>query len=197
MQEGGFTKTKKWIAGIVGLGVLWASIVFSKNGFQFETQMAYTWIGWMLSFAACSAQFMVTSDFRKINWSILALGVVSYVYSIYTNIQGFHSLRPSSPQYDIVNVLGSIFMDVYPEVAIAWALGESKLGDLLGNVLQSMNNPQQLTNRGNGTQQTQSYPKPNVAQNLPRKNNNYPTQHQMRVEEPEIPEFLMRRMKGK
>ena len=182
-NDGKFTQSKKWVAGIVGLGVLYGSMVFSKNGFEFETQLGYAWLGWLLAFAATSAQFMMTSDFRKINWSILLLGVVSYVYSIYTNIQGFHALRSDYGQYDIVNILGSVFMDVYPEVAIAWALGESKLGDLVGNLIQSTQNPQQLTNQGNNSTQRIPMASPQRFQTRPNQQPpTYPT--------PDIPEFL-------
>lgn len=157
-MDGNFTIVKRWVAGLVGIGVLWGSIVFSRNGFQFETNSEYGWIGWLLAVATSAAQFMMTSDFRKINWSILLLGTAAYSYSIYTNIQGFHSLRTELPPYDVINVLGSIFMDVYPEVAIAWALNESRLGDLVGNIIQSTQNPSQLTSRGGNIPQSQTKP---------------------------------------
>jgi hypothetical protein len=144
-NDGAFTKVKKWITGGVGVGVLYASLVFSKNGFQFQTTEDLAWVGWLLAIAATSAQFMMTSDFRKINWSILVLGVASYIYSIHTNIQGFYALRPHVEMYDVLNISGSVFMDIFPEVAISWALGESKLGDLFGNIIKSAQNPEQLT----------------------------------------------------
>jgi hypothetical protein len=187
MADGNFTRTKKWIAGVVGVGVLYGSLIFSKNGFQFEVSDEYAWLGWLLASAATSAQFMMTSDFRKINWSILTLGIAAYIYSIYTNIIGFHSLREGQDVYDLINVLGAVFMDVYPEVAIAWALGESKLGDLVGNLIQSAQTPKQLTNRGNGNDTGQSRAFPQSAQKSHRPDNG----------NGDIPEFLRQHMKGK
>jgi len=137
---------------MIAIGVLWASIVFSKNGFNFDTNSQYIWIGWLLAFAATSAEFMLASDFRKINWSILALGVAAYVYSIWTNIQGFQALRGLHTT-DLFSISASIFMDVYPEVAISWALGESKLGDVLGNLVKTLQNPELVTAQNvNGNQ---------------------------------------------
>jgi hypothetical protein len=151
-NDGKFTRIKKVIALVIALGVLWASIVFSKNGFNFDTNSQYVWIGWLLAFAATSAEFMLASDFRKINWSILMLGVVAYVYSIWTNIQGFQALRGMHTT-DLFSISASIFMDVYPEVAISWALGESKLGDVLGNLVKTLQNPEQVTAQNGTTQQ--------------------------------------------
>ena len=145
MDDGKFTKVKKFLAFVFGCAVLWASIIFSKNGFEFKTTVEYGWIGWTLAFAATVSQFMMNSSFKKINWTILVLGIVSYVYSIYTNMLGFHSLRETESIWNVLNVCGSFFMDVFPEVAIAWSLDESKVGDLFGNLLKSSQNPELLS----------------------------------------------------
>jgi hypothetical protein len=147
---GKFLRVKKVLALVTAVGVLWASIVFSKNGFNFETNSDYIWIGWLLAFAATSAEFMLASDFRKLNWSIIALGLAAYTYSIWSNVMGFQDLRGKDTT-DIFSISASIFMDVYPEVTIAWALGESKLGDVLGNLWRSVNSPEIVTGQdGNG-----------------------------------------------
>lgn len=152
---GKFLKIKRLLALITAVGVLWASIVFSKNGFNFETNSDYIWIGWLLAVAATSAEFMLASDFRKLNWSIVALGLAAYTYSIWSNIMGFQDLRGKDTT-DVFSVSASIFMDVYPEVTIAWALGESKLGDVLGNLWRSVNSPEIVTGQdGNGHTQQQ------------------------------------------
>jgi hypothetical protein len=145
MDDGKFTKVKKFLAFVTGVGVLWASIIFSKNGFNFNTSSDYIWVGWVLAFAATTTQLIMNSSFKKINWTILLLGLGSYIYSIYTNMLGFHSLRATESIWDILNVCGSFFMDVFPEVAISWALDESKVGDLIGNLLKSAQTPEMLT----------------------------------------------------
>ena len=145
MDDGKFTKVKKFLAFVTGIGVLWASIIFSKNGFNFNTASGYIWVGWVLAFAATTTQLIMNSSFKKINWTILLLGLGSYIYSIYTNMLGFHSLRATESIWDILNVCGSFFMDVFPEVAISWALDESKVGDLIGNLLKSAQTPEMLS----------------------------------------------------
>lgn len=145
MDDGKFTKVKKFLAFVTGVGVLWASIIFSKNGFNFNTASEYVWVGWMLAFAATTTQLIMNSSFKKINWTILILGLGSYIYSIYTNMLGFHSLRATDSIWDVLNICGSFFMDVFPEVAISWALDESKVGDLIGNLLKSAQTPEMLT----------------------------------------------------
>lgn len=181
MDDGKFTKVKKFLAFTFGIAVLWASIVFSKNGFEFKTTSEYAWIGWVLAFAATVSQFMMNSSFKKINWTILVLGLVSYAYSIYTNMLGFHSLRETESIWNILNVCGSFFMDVFPEVSIAWSLDESKVGDLFGNLLKSSQNPELLSktqeverkfSSGFSGQQNQFQPqKQNIPLNIPRQNN--------------------------
>jgi hypothetical protein len=152
---GKFLRIKKFLALVTAVGVLYASIVFSKNGFNFETNSNYIWIGWLLAFAATSAEFMLASDFRKLNWSIVALGLAAYAYSIWSNIVGFQDLRGKDTT-DFFSISASIFMDVYPEVTIAWALGESKLGDVLGNLWRSVNTPEIVTGQeSNGHTQPQ------------------------------------------
>lgn len=176
VDNGKFTKIKKFLAFVFGIAVLWASIIFSKNGFEFKTsgELAdYSWIGWVLAFAATVSQFMMNSSFKKINWTILILGLVSYIYSIYTNMLGFHSLRETESIWNILNVCGSFFMDVFPEVAISWALDESKVGDLFGNLLKSAQTPEMLSKTQEIEKRVSSgFSERNIPSNIPRKNQN-------------------------
>lgn len=156
--DGNFTKVKRFITFIVGVAVLWASIIFSKNGFEFKTSAEYVWVGWVLAFAATSAQFMMNSSFKKINWTIILIGSVSYIYSIWTNMEGFHSLRSTESVWNVLNVGGSLFMDIFPEVGIAWALDESKVGDFVGNLVKMFKYPEQVTSSNNQTQPIKTVP---------------------------------------
>ena len=141
---------KQKFALFTGAGVFLISCYNSKNGFVGveSTDVLLVIMGWTFALAASSSQFMVTSDFKKINWSILFLGLTAYTYSIWTNILGLQDWRGTVVHYDVVNILGGIFMDVYPEAAIAWALGESKLGDLFGNIVKAAQRKDELTDTG-------------------------------------------------
>jgi hypothetical protein len=174
MNDSKFTNIKKILAFLSGGVILWASIVFSKNGFEFEITSGYSWVGWSLALAATCAEFMLNSSFKKFNWTIVFLGVCAYAYSIYTNMLGFQSLRTGSTLLHPINVIGALFMDIYPEVAIAWALEESKVGDLLGNLIKTAQNPQSLTQTGTTGQYTPQKPlqtpvQANFMANLPKR----------------------------
>ena len=147
MNDGLYTKAKRFTTFIVGVAVLWASVIFSKNGFEFNTSSDFAWVGWVLAFAATSAEFMLNSTFKRINWTIVGLGLCAYAYSIWTNLLGFHSLRPTDTLFSVINVVGAIFIDVFPEVAISWALEESKIGDLIGNLIKTLQDPEQVTSQ--------------------------------------------------
>lgn len=149
-QKGKFNDWKKRLAIVSGILIFLISAFNSKNGFVGDTQGDWLLaaMGWAFAVAATSAEFMFTSDFRKLNWSIIFLGLCAYVYSIYTNILGLQAWRGSLMQYDMVNVIGGIFMDVYPEAAIAWALNESRLGDVIGNLIKTSKRGDELTDTG-------------------------------------------------
>lgn len=157
-KKGKFNEWKKRLALISGILIFLISAFNSKNGFVGNTKndLLLAAMGWAFAIAATSAEFMFTSDFRKLNWSIIFLGFCAYAYSIYTNVLGLQSWRGSVMQYDAVNVIGGIFMDVYPEAAIAWALGESKLGDVIGNIIKTSKRGDELTDTGPQPPTTQS-----------------------------------------
>ncbi len=136
-----FTTLKRGGNGILGILMLAASIVFSREGFGFEDGQ-YWWVGWVMALAATGSQFMITSKYTELNLGIVALGLTAYAYSMYTNILGILDLQ------EVVNkplaVGAGIFLDIYPEMALAWAMGASRDGDLMGNVWKVFQNPTSL-----------------------------------------------------
>lgn len=157
-KEGKYTRIVKVISFVTGTLVLWASINFSQRGFGLDSGSEFAWVGWCMALAATVSQFIFNSEFRKLNWTILVLGTLSYIYSIYTNILGYHSISGGEgSMWKLVNISIAIFMDVFPETAIAWAVGESRVGDLIGNLIKSAEEPENLISKGN-TQQVQSQP---------------------------------------
>jgi hypothetical protein len=193
MENGKYTRIVKFVTLIVGVLVLFASVIFSKNGFEFQTTSDYAWIGWVLAFAATCAEFMMGSTFKKMNWTILILGVSAYIYSIYTNMLGFHSLRETDNLWNIINVVGSVFMDVFPEVAISWALEESKVGDLVGNLIKSAQHPETLSQSQPFQAQSRTPQNRDMYNNLPKKR---PEQsRRQEVGDTDIPDFMRNQMR--
>ena len=110
---------KRFFNGALGVGMLIASIIFSREGFGFKTGDLW-WVGLVLAMAATGSQLMLTSKFTDLNLGIVVLGVSAYAYSIYTNIIGIESLQEVKNSYLAWGA--GIFLDIYPEMAIAWAL---------------------------------------------------------------------------
>lgn len=142
-----YLRTKIFFAKITGIAVLIVSMQFSQNGFGFKDQnIAYA--GWILAVAVTVAQFIFNSKVRSLNWTITVLGVMSYVYSIWTNIIGFYQYQGIPINLfstdAILPVLASIFLDVYPETSLAWSFNASGDGDLIGNIMAVTNDPNSI-----------------------------------------------------
>lgn len=180
----GFENFKRVLVFVMGVVVLLTSLYFSKTGFAFKIADgdSIAWIGWVLAFSVTAAQFMFNTRSKDLDWTIILLGLVAYGYSIWSNVQGFYALRGTVTAWDWMNISGGIFMDVFPEKAIAWSLGVIKAGDLIGNIVNVINNPDKIT-------QEVSQPTKGVSQsylsNLPKR--------ATKIEEPNIPSFLRKK----
>ena len=145
MNNGGkqnYDKFRRVVAFVFGVGVLLTSLYFSKAGFSFKVEnQDIWWVGWVIAGAVSAAQFMFNTERKELDWTIVLVGLTAYVYSIWSNIQGWESLRGVQ---DYMNWAGGIFMDVFPEKAIAWSLGAIKVGDFVGNIWSVLKNPEKL-----------------------------------------------------
>lgn len=161
-SDDSFDKLKKVIIGVSGICMAIASIVLSKQGVGITGELA--WIGTVVAISLFCAELMFNSNFDELNWTILFLGLGAYVYSIWTNIQGFYFYRAIEgtlfTNFDITSFFGGLFMDIYPELAIAWAMGASKIGDLIGNVVKTSKDPDKLTQMKGGAGKSQPEVRP-------------------------------------
>jgi hypothetical protein len=126
------------ISIITGLAILFISIQFSYDGFDQSIRGANTGygtmaiiIGYTLAIVFSVIEFIFGTAYRELNWTLRGIGVFAYIYSIYTNYLGIKHLLGAD---EFMSWSLAIMMDVYPEPAIAWALGEALTGDLLGNL---------------------------------------------------------------
>lgn len=135
-----YLSVKKKFAKLMGFLVLFTSLKFSADGFGFRTEDSL-YVGWILAFAVTCAQLIFNTQVRKLNWTIVVIGILSYVYSVWTNIMGFYVYRGeteivfSLSMNSIISVFGGAFMDIFPEMALAWAFGAGNEGDLVGNLI--------------------------------------------------------------
>ena len=160
-NDGNFTRGKKIFAITTGVAIAIISAYNSKNGFVAgDGDTLLTVMGWTFSAACMAAQFMFTSEFKKLNWTVIALGAFAYLYSIPTNYIGLQGWNGVATENNFVNAIAAAFMDIYPEAAIAWALGESKLGDMIGNLVRTAQRKDDLTD----TQPKHYTPRPLTSQ---------------------------------
>lgn len=137
-QKSDMTRILKRVALFTGFATLAISIYFSYDGFDQSvsgSNAGYTVlaivIGLTLAVVVSVVQFIFGTSYAELNWTLRFAGLAAYVYSIYTNYLGIKHILGAD---DFMAISSALFMDVYPEPAIAWALGEALTGDFLGNL---------------------------------------------------------------
>ena len=186
-----YLRTKIFLAKITGIAVLIVSMQFSQSGFGFKGQdIAVS--GWVLAIAVTVAQFVFNSRVRNLNWTITVLGIMAYVYSIWTNIVGFYAFQGKVVTVDmlltfdaILPVFASAFMDIFPETIISYAFNASGEGDLIGNVMAVAKDPDSIfsknQNSSNNNSQQNRNQYQNQYQNQTSQNNGNHNQSQQRT----------------
>lgn len=136
-------KGLKKIAFLTGLGILFVSIYWSQDGFNFDIAgsagygKVAVFIGWFLAIAVSVFQFVFSSNFRELNMSLIVIGAIAYWYSIDTNVSGILHFMGSQQDVWWARGLGFL-MDASAEPIIAWSLGVSREGDFLGNIVKTV-----------------------------------------------------------
>lgn len=182
-----YSRLKILLAKFMGLAVLIVSMQFSQNGFGFKDQNIF-YVGWVLAIAVTVVQFVFNSKVKNLNWTITVLGIMAYVYSIWTNIIGFYKYQGKILTFEtllsfdaILPVFASAFMDIFPETILAWAFNVSSDGDLIGNIIAVAENPENIFNKftnKQGVQQVQT--QNNTHNNSSMQNTQRTQQHQQR-----------------
>lgn len=140
MNTDKYLEVKKKLAKIFGYLVLLVSFKFSADGFGFQTNDSL-FIGWILAFAVTTSQFIFNTSVKRLNPTIVAIGILAYTYSIWTNIMGFYVYRGHEvivwdlSVNTVISIFGGAFVDVFPEMALAWGYNAGLEGDLIGNLM--------------------------------------------------------------
>lgn len=137
-DEGDLTRILKRTAIWVGILILAISIYLSFDGFDgkvsgsnSEYSAMGVAIGVVFAVAVTILQFIFTSAYKSLNATLKVIGLLSYAYSIYTNMLGAQNILGMD---DLMAWTTAIFADIVAEPMIAWGLGEAMVGDLLGNI---------------------------------------------------------------
>ena len=104
-------------------------------------------IGFGLAVIMIILQFVFATALEELNWTLIGLGLISYVYSIGTNISGIAAMHGGDIGYKDW-ILG-ILLDLAPEPMIAWGLGQALVGDALGNLAKLSDGLHQGRRKGN------------------------------------------------
>lgn len=180
----------KRIALIMGFIVLAFSIFLSYDGFDQSVTGGnenYTFLAKIIGFGMAIVftviQFIFSTKYGDLNWTLRGVGLFAYAYSIYTNYLGVSHILGAD---EFMAWALAFIMDIFPEPAIAWALGESLTGDLFGNIGKMVFGARQDAssppNRGEFRKQYQSHGNSSAMQEI-RKN------HQVHQDE-ESPELV-------
>lgn len=132
------TRIIRKLALFFGIALLVISIYLSFDGFDGSvngenghyTELAVI-IGVVFAITVTIIQFIFTSEYKSLNPTLIVVGLLSYAYSIYTNKLGAENILGMS---GIMAWVTAVFSDIVAEPMISWGMGESLIGDLIGNV---------------------------------------------------------------
>lgn len=122
--------------------LLWfISVQFSVDGFRFILPK-YQWMGYLLALSITVIELVFNEEGMQHSLTLAAIGLLSYLYGIVTNIigiwvaQGASNLAENPVQLLFPVVLG-FFLEVAPEPLMIWGLLGTGMRDLLGNLFGS------------------------------------------------------------
>jgi hypothetical protein len=133
-----WNKISRIAAFFVSIAIWWVSINFSTQGFNLEVaNMA--WIGWVLGICVTVIEIVFNKPGINRNVTLWVIGLMAYVYGMYTNVIGIWAAQGSLPgikAWIFPGILGSV-LEWIPEVLFVWAiLGVvTSEGDFLGNII--------------------------------------------------------------
>jgi len=125
---------------VVGIVLLGQSVIWSKDGFGLDFEIgndSVVFVGFLLAIVATLLQFILSTNFIDLNPTLVFLGILAYIYSIYTNAIGIGSLQAEGASPFMKWAL-AFLIDMSPELMISWGLGESRSGDLFTTIGKSL-----------------------------------------------------------
>ena len=119
--------------------LLWfISVQFSVDGFNFILPK-YKWMGYLLALSITVIELVFNEEGMQHSLTVVAIGILSYLYGIMTNIIGIWAAQgsPDASQNPIVllfPVVLGFFLEVAPEPLFIWGLLGTGVRDLLGHL---------------------------------------------------------------
>ena len=138
MREKRYEQLIHLLACAVAVLLWFISVQFSVDGFAFILPK-YKWMGYLLALSVTVIELVFNEEGMKHSLTVVAIGILSYLYGIMTNIMGVWvaqggqdpSLNPIALLFPVV--LG-FFLEVAPEPLFIWGLLGTGMRDLLGHL---------------------------------------------------------------
>lgn len=150
---------------VLGAIACWGlSMYFSKEGFSVDNTVML-WVGWVLAAIVTVVELVFNSPTQKLSLTLIIVGILCYVYGIWTNVTGFWNLQHPQGEFVVFSTKSMLswfvgfIMEVLPEPLFMWGIAAAFDGDFLGNLAGLWSGKLPYAQPGNGNHQQQTTPK--------------------------------------
>ncbi len=138
MTEKRYEQLIHLLAAGVAILLWFMSVQFSVDGFNFILPR-YKWMGYLLALSVTVIELVFNEEGMKHSLTVVAIGLLSYLYGIMTNIIGIWAAQGSpdastNPLLLLFPVILGFFLEVAPEPLFLWGLLGTGMRDLLGHL---------------------------------------------------------------
>lgn len=181
-------KIIKKLCLVFGVSLILVSVYLSYDGFDGSVSkdgagaasIVSLVIGLILAITVTIVQFVFTNEYKQLNPTLFVAGLLTYAYSIWTNKMGAENILGMSGAMAWITAAMS---DILAEPLVSYGLGESLVGDLLGNIWKAFSDDENEEKKPkfNHPQKSQYVPK-----HKPAHLRQEPTYHQVQQAKPQI-----------
>ncbi len=138
MTEKRYEQLIHLLAAGVAILLWFISVQFSVDGFNFILPR-YKWMGYLLALSVTVIELVFNEEGMKHSLTVVAIGLLSYLYGIMTNIIGIWVAQGSpdgsnNPIVLMFPVILGFFLEVAPEPLFLWGLLGTGMRDVLGHL---------------------------------------------------------------
>lgn len=140
MRSANYNKLVRGMAVVVAVFMWLLSIQFSASGFNFQVR-GYVFVGYLLGLAVTAIELVFNEDGKGHSMTLVAAGVLAYIYGVGTNIYGIW-LAQGSPNIEVnpaavlMPVVLGVMLEIIPEPLLLWGMGigaRDVIGHLFGD----------------------------------------------------------------
>jgi hypothetical protein len=145
MAEKRYEQLVHLMAVVIAIALWFISVQFSVDGFKFVLPN-YAWVGYVLAISVTVLELVFNEEGMNHSLTIVAIGLLSYIYGIVTNILGIWVAQGSpelatNPAAILFPALLGFFLEVAPEPLLLWGLMGTGARDFLGHLINNAKRP--------------------------------------------------------